>query len=55
MINRRSLLDKWMVAGPGVSILEDEFERSSGLGHSTTDERHNEDSTKTQKDFFKQL
>ena len=44
-----------MVAGPEVSRLVDEFERSSGLSHSTTDEWHNEDSTKTQKDFLKQL
>ena len=44
-----------MVAGPGVSILEDEFEKSCGFGHSITDERPNEDSAKTQNDLFKQL
>ena len=50
-----SALRRWMVSGPEVSRLVDEFERSSGLSHFTSDERHHEDSTPTQKDFFEKV
>lgn len=44
-----SVLRRWMVVGPEVRRLLDEFERSSDLNHSTTDERHHEPSTKRKK------
>ena len=43
-----------MVAGPEISILVYEFERSSYLSHSTTDERHHDFMT-TQQNFFEKV
>ena len=47
-----SALRHWMVAGPEISRIVDEFETAIGRSQQMSDDKHHEDTTVSQKAFF---